>query len=260
MSSSAQTWLLGWVVGGRFCPLQSPTTEIELVTIPVVAAEPVDENRLDLSDVEGRLVLVSGDRHQNVLYAASLLDSAPPILGLVAAHLLANTDLHALASAFRDRTAAAAGGDPATAPPPADRLPPGPVRRLTLVRRGGAWALESDARIGTLVLPPSAPEPVAAAARPPSGAWVELVDADGRPVYRVDVSSELAPGPEHFEEDGSVYREAAELETTYVDVLVPDVGGGTVDLVASPPVGGDEGAGAALSTGPRRLASFDLEP
>ena len=77
---------IGVVRNGRFMLLAPPTALggwVRLTGIPMQAAQPPDSAELDLSDYEGRAIMVSGHDGGGWIYSARVASMAGPILTAV---------------------------------------------------------------------------------------------------------------------------------------------------------------------------------
>ena len=99
---------------------------------------------------------------------------------------------------------------------------PCPVRRISVVWREGEWAVENEVRVESMTLPKSAELPEDRKQRGVTGVWYEVVDADGRAVYR-QVLEDPFLGMELFDQDGKIKRVRTEHHRTSMEILVPDV-------------------------------------
>ena len=77
---------IGVVRNGRFmllAPRPALGGWVRLTSIPMQAAQPPDSAELDLSDYEGRAIMVSGHDAGGWIYSATVISMAGPILTAV---------------------------------------------------------------------------------------------------------------------------------------------------------------------------------
>ncbi len=100
---------------------------------------------------------------------------------------------------------------------------PCPVRRLSVAWRDGKWTIENEIRIESMTLPKSHDLPRTTAGRGISGSWYEVVDRQGRVIYRQVMQDPFDSSMEMFDADGKIRRVRAHQHEVILDILVPDV-------------------------------------
>ena len=100
---------------------------------------------------------------------------------------------------------------------------PCPVRRLHVVWHDGEWSIDDEILVPSMTLPASDELPDVEAI---SGFWWELVDGEGRTIYRHMLVDPFATHVECFDVGGRISPVPAEPpERMAFDVAIPDVGG-----------------------------------
>ncbi|MGH9719595.1 MAG: hypothetical protein ACRD8O_05245 [Bryobacteraceae bacterium] len=101
---------------------------------------------------------------------------------------------------------------------------PCPVRRLHVAWRKGKWSVEGETRVESMTLPKSHELPAAGAGQGVSGFWYEVVDNQGRAIYRHLIPDPFSGSMEVFNEGGTISRKSHPMhEEILFDVLVPDL-------------------------------------
>jgi hypothetical protein len=89
-------------------------------------------------------------------------------------------------------------------------------------RRGERWTIDKQTRIEAMTLPASAELPEGGG-RPVAGFWYEVVDEDGRALYRRVLRNPTEQAVEVPAADGGLQRVDVDRPEVVFDVLVPDL-------------------------------------
>jgi len=100
---------------------------------------------------------------------------------------------------------------------------PCPARRLLIEIRDGRWEIVREASIPAKTLPASLQLPADEAGKGIVGAWCEVVDANGKAIYRRAIANPLRAVTEFVDEDLKLRNIRVDRGVNLLNVVVPDL-------------------------------------